>query len=582
MRNFIRKSFKRKLLVCFAAVAFLPLLVSCLFLMQIVQKKVIQEYEQKNQEQAAAVSRMFTDFFESLDQVMAELASCQELISFSMQNEEVGASAVYAQLYEAAGKLEDAVQFELYTAEGVCRFSTGYGENRPDLPTYWGILKKATAHPDSMILRGERGYEGNGDVCLRAAKAILDEKDECSGYVVAGIREKNLEQILSGYYGSQDGICILNRFWESIYSTGTADKENIGEVLRNRLLNGLPLLDSYNGHHIYLSPIDETGLLCMLMRPEVVTEEVWNSIGHVLLVIVFFTFLLSLVAAVCLSVNLSRPLIRINEVMERMRRGELDVRLPVDREDELGKLSLGFNDMSAELKQYMEKQVRQQAQLNETRIAMMQAQLNPHFLYNTLDTMKWVAKANHIPELATLASKLAKILRVSISSDSFITLKQELELADSYAQIQKVRFQGKFTFIFSLPVELEHCMVPKLIVQPIVENAVIHGLAECEQGTIFVKASTKEGCLIIHVEDDGCGISQEIMEQLNSKNREKIKGHLGIYNVNTILQLYFGDVYGLTVDRLDPRGTRVTIRIPLENEFMTEKEGEENEGTGSR
>ena len=579
MRNIIRKSFKRKLLVCFFAVALLPLLISYLFLTRIFQKRVIQEYEQKNQEQAASASGMFTDLFADMEQVMAELASSRELTSSCWQDEDTGYHAAYAQLYEAAGKLEDAVQFDLYTAEGICRFSTGYGESQSNLPVYWGILKIATAHPDSMILRGEKGHEGNGNVCLRAAKAILDQKDECTGYVVAEMREANLEQILNGYYGSQDGICILNRFWEPIYSTGTANQEHIGEVLRNRLLNGIPLLHSYNGHRVYLSPIGETGLFCVLMRPEVVTKEIQDASYHVLLLIIFFTLFLSLIAAVCLSANLSRPLIRMNEVMERMCRGELDIRLPVDREDELGQLSSSFNSMSAELKQYMENQVRQQTQLNETRIAMMQAQLNPHFLYNTLDTMKWVAKANHIPDLATLASKLAKILRASISSEPFITLKQELELADSYAQIQKVRFQGKFTFVFSLPAELERCMVPKLIVQPIVENAVIHGLAECEKGTIFVKAGTGEGCLIIDVEDDGCGISQEMIEQLNTG---KMKGHLGIYNVNTILQLYFGDAYGLTIDRLEPKGTRVTIRIPLENECTTEKEGEENESVDSR
>ena len=106
--------------------------------------------------------------------------------------------------------------------------------------------------------------------------------------------------------------------------------------------------------------------------------------------------------------------------------------------------------MASELKTYMEMQVSQHKKLNEVQSAMMQAHLNPHFLYNTLDTMKWVAKANHIPEIATLAAKLAKILRTSISNAQFITLKEELELVDCYAEIQKIRFQGKFCFDYEL------------------------------------------------------------------------------------------------------------------------------------
>ena len=212
----------------------------------------------------------------------------------------------------------------------------------------------------------------------------------------------------------------------------------------------------------------------------------------------------------------------------------------------------------------MEKQVSQQKQINEIQVAMMQAQLNPHFLYNTLDTMKWVAKANHIPEIATLASKLAKILRTSISQVQFITLKEEMELVESYAEIQKIRFNGKFCFEYELPEEVKKCRVPKLIVQPIVENAVIHGLADCDEGHIDVKAYEQGGQLHIEVSDDGCGINREVMDHLNSRNREQLTGHLGFYNVDTIIRLHYGDEYGVQVETPEWGGTKVTIVIPAE------------------
>ena len=193
----------------------------------------------------------------------------------------------------------------------------------------------------------------------------------------------------------------------------------------------------------------------------------------------------------------------------------------------------------------------------------LQSQVNPHFLYNTLDTMKWVAKANHIPEIATLAAKLAKILRTSISSAQFITLQEEMTLVESYAKIQKIRFNGKFDFRYEIAPETEEILVPKLIVQPIVENAVIHGLADADEGHIFVRAYLERKELVIEVSDDGCGISDEVIRRLGNRDKEQKNGHIGFYNVDTIIRLHYGKDYGLRAERLPAGGTKVTIRIPV-------------------
>ena len=184
-------------------------------------------------------------------------------------------------------------------------------------------------------------------------------------------------------------------------------------------------------------------------------------------------------------------------------------------------------------------------------------------ILDTLDTMKWVAKANHIPEIATLAAKLAKILRTSISSAQFITLQEEMTLVESYAKIQKIRFNGKFDFRYEIAPETEEILVPKLIVQPIVENAVIHGLADADEGHIFVRAYLERKELVIEVSDDGCGISDEVIRRLGNRDKEQKNGHIGFYNVDTIIRLHYGKDYGLRAERLAAGGTKVTIRIPV-------------------
>ena len=160
-----------------------------------------------------------------------------------------------------------------------------------------------------------------------------------------------------------------------------------------------------------------------------------------------------------------------------------------------------------------------------------------------------------------MASRLAKILRTSISSDQFITLKQELELADSYAQIQAIRFQNRFSFSFQIPPELEGCMAPKLIVQPVVENAFIHGLADCDQGNIWVTVTQQEGNVMIQVEDDGCGISPEAMEALNHRKENRLPGRLGLYNVDTIIRLHYGCLLYTSIRRWE--GNLILSRLQL-------------------
>lgn len=559
--EFIKKSFKRELLASFLIVALLPLVLCCAFLIQLFKAKLASDYQKQDMEQAATIDERMTELFGDFEKVAEKIGS-DAAIRESMAGSG-SRNAVYSRLYEATVGIREVAQFDLYSRDGICQYSTGTGTVHTQMPVYWGIMKVAAAHPDELIIRREKEYLGESDILLRAARVIRDEQEDVLGYVVISMREGHFEDVLKGTYSSQDGVCILNSFWETVYSTEAAAREDIGAVLRKRMMDGEDILESCHNNRIYVSELGETGLISVFLRPEVFTADTTRSMYSVLLIMTAASLLLCIVVAARMSNHLSWPIRVLNRAMQELQGGNLDTRINSRRLDEFGELSDSFNVMAKELKRYMEHQVSQQKELNDVQIAMMQAQLNPHFLYNTLDTMKWVAKANHIPEIATLAAKLAKILRTSISRDQMITLQEEMELVENYAEIQRIRFNGKFRFEYVLPEELRTCIIPKLIVQPIVENSVIHGLAECEEGTIRVEASDREGILTIEVTDDGCGISPEVLERLNSRDREKLTGHIGFYNVDTIIRLHYGEEYGLRVDRPECGGTRVSIAIPL-------------------
>ena len=135
-------------------------------------------------------------------------------------------------------------------------------------------------------------------------------------------------------------------------------------------------------------------------------------------------------------------------------------------------------------------------------------------------------------------------------------------MVESYVDIQKIRFKDKFSCDIEIPMELEERIVPKLILQPIVENAIIHGLRECEEGSIFINIYEKEDVLFMEVSDNGFGIEEEVVKQINERSMEKRKGHIGLRNVDAILSLHYGEEYGLRAERIAEGGTKVTLRLP--------------------
>ncbi len=561
----IKKSFKRELFVCFVVVALIPVVVSSLFLVQLLMSKVTREYEKDAMHQMDQVESKLLAFFDSIDDIQQEMVQEEIIIRGMSEKDSWIRNRAYKELYAATQDYREYAQFDIYSTEGECLFSTTSNDNPEVLPDYWGILKVAKTHPDEMIIRKSFQRWNTQEPSLQLARAIWAQ-EECKGYLVTVITEECFEKILSNTYDMQNGIAILDSFWEEVYSTKTAKEESLAQTLRTRRMGSEGLRQTTDGINFFIRNIGESGLYLVMGKEVVFTDGIVRTMFGTILTIALLCAVLCLIMASVMSGYLTSPIERLTNAMHRVENGDLDARVNTYRKDELGQLSRTFDRMTEVLKKYMELQVRQQQELNDSNIAMMQAQLNPHFLYNTLDTMKWVAKANHVPELALLSSSLAKILRMSISETKFVTLAEEIRFVSYYTDIQKIRFNGSFSIDIELPMELEDCMVPKLIIQPIVENAIIHGFKEQGRGHIFVNVYAREEKLYIEVTDDGCGMDEEMIQLLNSRNREKLRGHIGFYNVDTIIRLYYGEAYGMQAETMKEGGTRVTLTLPVVKE----------------
>ena len=203
-----------------------------------------------------------------------------------------------------------------------------------------------------------------------------------------------------------------------------------------------------------------------------------------------------------------------------------------------------------------------QQALNDAQIRMMQAQLNPHFLCNTLDTMKWISKINQVPQVALMSTNLADILRFCISPDEFVELRQELAILGRYVEIQRIRLSDSFTFAQDVPDALLSCLVPKMMLQPLAENAILHGLSGVQDGRLTVTAREEGGVLEICVLDNGCGFPAEMLGPYQAPEQQT--GHLGLFNVDTILRKHYGESFGLRLEnRKDGAGACITARLPM-------------------
>ena len=247
---------------------------------------------------------------------------------------------------------------------------------------------------------------------------------------------------------------------------------------------------------------------------------------------------------------------------------------------EIRHLGHSIQNSYEQIERLMKEIVKEQDERRKSEMDALQSQINPHFLYNALESLTWMVEAEKNDEAVFMISQLAKLFRISLSKGrTVIPIKDELQHAESYMNIQKIRYKNKFSVDFQVdPALYEYCTV-KLILQPILENAINYGVREMDDcGEIVVRGKMEAGNLILSVEDNGLGMSEEEVEfVLTDSNRiHKHGSGVGLVNVNNRIKILFGKEYGLLVESEPDEGTRVSIRIPAvpyteENRKILEK-----------
>lgn len=562
MRDWIRRSFKNRIFITVLLVTLVPMLLCDVFIMQISMRRSGDMLYAQAQSELDIAAGIIDSALDTVDGVTAKLADSAVIRSALHRGRE--SDLLYQLMYRETENLNGFASIDVYDSDGARIYAGSLDSEAGSLPVYWGVLRAARECEGQTM-------QANGADGLVIARAVYDSDGEVSGYVLVRIPQGGFGALLGGSFGEQNDVFLLDGTWRQIYCSDSIRADETISSLRAQLLSGAAL--GGGDYNVYLRQSPDTGFTLALRQPKVYTREVMATVYSTCAAMGILCLLLGLLCAWLLSRYLSKPVNELDEAMKRVEKGDYAAELSSDREDEMGRLTASFNRMTREYRQNLERSVQRERELNETELSMMQAQLNPHFLYNTLDSIKWLGVTNGVPQVAAVASGLAVLLRAGISGDRLITLERELELLEKYLDIQSLRFEDRFAWEIDVDERFQHCIVPKLILQPLVENSIIHGVANMDDGYIKLSAREKSGTLILSVQDNGVGIPQDVLDWLNDPDRDVPGGHLGLKNVDRIVRLYYGGDYGISAYSAVGEGSRVELRLPMNKEGNGNAEG---------
>ncbi|NLY91890.1 MAG: sensor histidine kinase [Firmicutes bacterium] len=437
-----------------------------------------------------------------------------------------------------------------------------------------GIFAAADAFKNRFIIYPNNqlnNFDNKIAFCL--ARAIRDLHDHPIGYVILEVSKEKLigiTHMVNTIYNMN--FILLDADYCTLYNLfkPEIEKSILDAALKERIMgqNSGVFLESIDNKWMTVAfcHSEYTNLTAIGTVPIDSIVKNANIIKKVTLWACLVCLLFCSLLAFYMARSVSQPIYEIVNCMRQVEAGNLETRVEFTSSDEIGLMGQSFNKMVTQLKSLIHSITEKQERLKQAEIKALQAQINPHFLYNTLDTIKWLAKLKWYEELKVIVTELGKLLRNSISSNKeFITVRECMEFINNYLKIQKIRYGDRLRITFNInPVILDY-HIPKLLLQPIVENAIIHGLEnKIGVGNLEINGRQEDGELVFEVIDDGLGMEPGKVALLNAKiNWSSTSDCIGLQNVNRRIQLYYGPDYGLHLESQPGKGTKATLRFPL-------------------
>lgn len=431
----------------------------------------------------------------------------------------------------------------------------------------WGIFRIMNQKPERIAIKLLRD-SGEEDMKLVIGKSMLDD-NRINGYVVLVIDGKQFRTEIAKL--NSETVITDENGWVYVANNynflDTLERFDLPEPMARGYVKS-----SDDEFFLTSSGILDNQIMIYSMLSVSEKAMIIKYITIVLLLVfsllIFFVFLTSK----GMAAKKTKDLYLIIDTFEKAKDGKMDTYIHINSNDEFETIAEAYNQMLDSLKEHAEKNKEMSKLVAISQTKQLESQFNPHFLFNTLDNIRFMCKME--PEIASkMVLNLSTLLRYSISNlQEEVTVSEDIAYTENYMSILKFRFNKRFQYIIDISSDIEECIIPKLLIQPMIENSIKYGFEGRERIAVEIKGYLKDNKLIMICSDDGIGMEPEVLGEMQQvlKCNVNHSSHSGLYNINRRLQLKYGDEYGILIQSERGKGTTLTIILPVRYEKVLE------------
>lgn len=597
IKRWIFSSLRAKLLALFIVLTTIPLMTVGVISYQKSYNSVSSHSKASSMLQADMLGTNIDNMFKDTERLL-ELSNNPKVIHFLFSQSETYEEAkdilqTFA-LYRDTYKYENVLNISL-----INRYGKGISERRGIFQSNMNPLRDQhfqtlAQNPDSvlrippaLITSNERidgfTYEDQGVISIMAA-VRQQITHEVIGFITVDLDDSFIKTFCDQVKIGKTGFFyILDQHSNPIY-VPPIDSADWNIIRKTKL----PFSDQPDGFVLRTDKLPRfivhtaslyTGWTIIGIAPlqEIVAEA--NSIRQLIIVSVVLSIVFAITLHYLLTKRLTRPIQLLQHKMRLTASGYLEAKVKPVGTDEIADLGQSFNIMVEKIKELLEQSIRKQQQLQKAELRTLQAQINPHFLYNTLDSIIWMAEAGKNDAVIQLVKALSDLFRISLNKGrDWVMIHTELAHAQSYLVIQQMRYRDILEYRVEVDPEILEYPILNMTLQPLIENALYHGIKNKRgKGLIIIGGYMEDSAVILTVKDNGIGISterlallkQQLEHPLQSEEEEPTGGGFGLQNVHQRLRLYFGSEYGVLLESIAGTGTTISVRIPKNRGNLT-------------
>lgn len=415
-------------------------------------------------------------------------------------------------------------------------------------------------------------FRYSADEVFSVSKAVVDSSSKkINGVILIDVKLDVIKDIIENSKpGTAGFIYIMDSNKEIVYTP----VNNVVYRIKNEWIdkiNNEIIIKNINGENYQLTKIksEYTGWETIGVFPESESLRVIEDIKYYSAIVAVLALIIAQILVIIFTRSIVNPIKKLKKLMKKAQEGDLTVTFNAKYNDEIGELGGSFNTMVKEISNLINLVQVEEKKKRIAEMNVLQAQIKPHFMYNTLDTIRWMAEEHNEEDIIEIIEAFTNLLRISLSKGKeIISVNEELSHIKSYLTIQKIRYEDKLDYEIQVDANMLEYKLIKLILQPLVENAIYHGIKEKRgNGRILIKGEIKGNTLIFTISDNGKGMEEELLNKINymlkNGNEKKSEIGYGIFNVNERIKIIYGDEYGLQYESIYGEGTTVLLKHPI-------------------